>query len=127
MNGRLKYHLSNALKALSLVMLMATLALWVCSLWTAGVLIWDFSGGAFVVHCQKNLIGVRLYRDDQSSDSGWSLQLYPNPESPRNTGLWDELRLPGGWTLPQVGLGYRRDQTNKRYGWRLGNRPIYNF
>ncbi len=121
----IRRRLFTTFAALSAAACAACAALWVSSFWTAGVLIWDRPGWSFVVRAQRNLIGIRLFADDQGPDRGLSVQRYPNPDFKRTGGLWDELRLPGAGTLSKIGFGYSVIYTDQQLGWRLGNQPVH--
>jgi hypothetical protein len=100
------------------------LALWICSFFTGGVLIWDLRGFTFVAHSERNLIGLRFYQDDQGPDTGFSIRSYSNPDYKQTSGLWDELKLGGVHGWPAIGLAHYRNLTDRNYGWAVGNRPI---
>jgi hypothetical protein len=120
---RLKRLAAHVLAALSAAGFVAVLALWVCSFFTAGSLIWDAPGRILVVVTQRNLIGVRLYAAAQSTPRKLRLTWFENPDSPGNYGLWDEFdpRLKKKWLFlaPRLGIGYYQDTS--RYRWQTAS------
>jgi hypothetical protein len=86
------------------------------SFWTAGSIGCNMHGLAVWAVSERSLIGLRSYgyrEGDEPTGGG----LYPNPDYKTTSGLWDELRHLGGYTMPRLGLGCRVE--NNRDGRRI--------